>query len=290
MKTLRNISLLVLSCLVLVSFNSRDNSLTIEQAILEKKIEMVIAPYDTYEGDGIRMTVKNISGKFLNLKMPMGSTFFPDAEEEQILIRADEEIFALSNGQQKILQFHGYCTELNDRGCNEGTAFKMAKTTNTNLQNLLSYMDSLRIKDQSTIQHAIWCITDYSSVSYVGDGENPNTDKALRSKICSLTKRNDTWYRTASNIIETPEHEFIIVPKQVVGEITFNSTSEVHLFGVVKDSNGKILHTSPGVINAPSDVEVTFDFALTVIGWPAGKYSVVYTNNGVGVINQEFEI
>lgn len=59
---------------------------------------------------------------------------------------------------------------------------------------------------------------------------------------------------------------------------------------MIKDSAGKILHTSPRVINAPSGVEVTFDFQLTVIGWAPGKYSVVYTNNGVEVIHQEFEI
>lgn len=290
MKTLRSLCLVTVASCALFSFTSRDNSITVEQALLEKKIELVIAPYETYEGDGIQMTIKNISGKLLNLKMPMGSTFIPDADDEQTLIKSEEEIFALSGGQKKILQFHGYCTELNDHGCDKGTVFKMDKTKNTKLQGLLSYMDSLRIKDENTIQHAIWCITDSSSVAYLNNEANPEAGIALRKYICSLTGQQNTWYNTASDIVETPEHEFVIVPKQVTGEITFESTEEVHLYGVIKDSNGKILHTSPRVINAPSGVEVTFDFQLTVIGWAPGKYSVVYTNNGVEVIHQEFEI
>jgi hypothetical protein len=290
MKTLRNISLTMFVGLVLASFIPNDNFITIEQALLEKKIELVIPPYETYPQDGILVTVKNISGKRLSLKMSMGSIFIPDSEEEQTLIRSEEEVFALTIGQEKTLQFEGYCTELHDKGCDKGTAFKMDKTKNTKLLNLLTYMDSLGIKNQNTIQHAIWCITDNSPVSYIGSPETPSPEETLRAYLCSITGQKDTWYMAAADIIETPEHEFVIVTKEVTGEITFTSTSEVHLYGVVKDSTGKVLHTSPSVINAPSDVEVSFDFALTVIGWAPGKYSVVYTNNGVVVINQEFEI
>ena len=220
----------------------------------------------------------------------MGILFIPDAEEEQTLIKSEDEMFALSNGQKKVLQFHGYCTELHDNGCDEGTAFTMNQTNNSKLKTLLSYMDSLQIKDENIIQHAIWCITDSSPVSYIENDKNPATAKSLREYLCKQTGQQDTWYKTASDIVETPQHVFVIVPKKVTGEITFESTEEVHLYGVIKDSTGKILHTSPRVINAPSGVEVTFDFELTVIGWAPGKYSVVYTNNGVEVIHQEFEI
>ncbi len=290
MKTLRNISVIALFGLVLISFTSRDNSITISQALLEKKIEMEIVPYRTYDANGIQVVVKNISGKSLTLKMPLGTTFSPDADEEQTLIRSEEEIFALNNNQSKTLDFIGYCTELHDRGCDEGTTFRMDQTKNTDLLNLLSFMDSLRIKDENTIQHAIWSITDQSPLGYVTLDTDTSAARKLREYICTKTGQANIWYNTASEIVETPEHEFVIVPKEVKGEITFESTEEVHLYGVIKDSTGKVLHTSPRVINAPAGVEVTFDFALTVIGWAPGKYSVVYTNNGKEVINQGFEI
>jgi len=153
----------------------------------------------------------------------MGILFIPDAEEEQTLIKSEDEMFALSNGQKKVLQFHGYCTELHDNGCDEGTAFTMNQTNNSKLKTLLSYMDSLQIKDENIIQHAIWCITDSSSVSYIEDDAHPNTAKALRGFLCKQTGQKETWYNTAADIVETPAHEFIIVPKEVKGEITFES-------------------------------------------------------------------
>jgi hypothetical protein len=42
----------------LLAFSARDNALSLEQALAEKKVELSVLPYHSYEGDGIKIKVK----------------------------------------------------------------------------------------------------------------------------------------------------------------------------------------------------------------------------------------
>lgn len=288
MNTPIKICLVFLISFVLTSFNSHDSNISFDQALNEKKIAIEILPFNTYTGDGIRMKVKNLSNHSLNLIMPMGTIFIPDADPEQTLIKSANEQLALEKNEERAIQFHGYCTEFHDRGPDKASTFIMSKSKNASLINLIAFMDSLKIQDQNTIQHAIWCITDHATVANVGN-DDLAASKALRKYICSVTGQKDTWYETNMAITETPEHVIVLVPKEIKGEITFTTSEHVELQGMVKDSSGKVIVTNPNKMNCPPG-KISFEFKLKIEGWKAGNYSVVYTNNGKEVINQAFSL
>jgi len=57
----------------------------------------------------------------------------------------------------------------------------------------------------------------------------------------------------------------------------------------VKDSTGNVIVTNPNKTTCPPG-KISFEFTLKIEGWKPGNYFVVYTNNGVEVINQPFSI
>lgn len=286
MKTIFSIGIVSIASLVLFSFNSTNSATPFEKALREKKIEIEILPTGSHSGNSINLKVKNLTNSKLELQMPYGTVFVPDNEDEQTLITREEEMFALNKNEEKILALNAYCTEASDHCPSKASTFKMAKTPNAKLTNLVSFMDSLKIKDDYMIQQSIWCVTDSESVSNVYS-DDLKTSKALRNYLCALTGQKDTWYNTQREIRVNEQHEIVRIPKEIKGQIEFTSTERVELQGMVKDSTGAVIITNPNKTVLPPG-KVKFDFKLKIEGWQPGNYTVVYTNNGKEVINQPF--
>lgn len=286
----------IISCVFAVfavvsaSFGFAESGIPLAQAVAEGKVQTTVLPFgDKGYSNGLRVDVKNISGKSIRLIMPKGTIFVPDNGGEQTLITSGDEIFALNAGQTRQIVRKGFCTELHDHGSKAESTFALSFSKNANLLNVLALMDSLRITDEDFIQHTVWCITDGSPVGYVEMNADTAKARIVRQRICALTHQEMPWYNTESEIVRTPEQEFVIEAKEITGEIVINSDVPITLQGQVKDSNGKVLYTNPNQSHAP-DGETTFDYTLHVEGWAKGTYYVVYTCNGKEVINQPFEI
>jgi hypothetical protein len=288
MKTLINFCVIAVLGIAYASFSFADNTITLDEAIAQKKVQATVLPFGDDGDDGIHVKVKNISGKALKLIMPKGTIFVPDKGEEQTLVTSGDEVFALNAGAEKEIIRKGFCTELSDSGSDEESTFKLGMTKNQKLLNIIGFMDSLKIKDNSTIQHAVWSITDDSSIGYIDVGDTTK-ERLLRERLVSLTGQKMPWYETDAVIEITPEREFVIVSKTVEGELSFYSKDAVNMQGVVKDSTGAVVWNNPNKIIGPRG-NVTFWYKLTVEGWEPGKYYVVYNDRGKEIINQEFEL
>jgi hypothetical protein len=294
------------SAIALISFTLIDNSLTIDQAVAENKVVVTLPEFGSNGYySGLRVNIKNISGKSLQLKIPKGTIFIPDNTGEQTLTTSEDTVFALNSNQEKQVRRQGFCTEIHDHGSTSASTFTLGFTKNSKLLNILNYMDSLHVNDHSIVQHAVWCITDNNPVSYI-TMKDTAVERKLRLRICSLTGQSMPWYSTESEIVrrmpdpveeeeqqeeivQQPRPVFVIEAHTVTGDLHFTSTTRTELQGMVKDSTGKVISTSPRKMTCPPG-NVTFEYKLTVQGWAKGKYSVVYLNNGVEVINQPFEI
>lgn len=290
MKTLINFCVIAALGIAFASFSLAENAVTLEQAIAQNKVQATVLPFgDKGYSDGLRVDVKNISGKPIRLIMPKGTIFIPDNGEEQTLITSGDEIFALGNGQAKQIVRPGFCTEFSDHGSKDESTFRLGFSQNANLMNVINLMDSLNISDEDLIQHAVWSITDGNPVGYVESDNDTAKARLVRQRICALTNQPMPWYNTESEIVRTPEREFVIAAKEVTGSIVINSDVPAVMQGRVQDSSGKVLYTNPN----PSRIEegeTTFEYLLHVEGWKKGTYYVVYTCNGKELINQPFEI
>jgi hypothetical protein len=288
MKTPVTIFLLPVLLFTFSSFFAPDRSITMEKALAEKKIELVIIPLGGHSGNSINIKVKNLTNKQLNIELAPGTVFIPGDTNEQTLVTTREEMLALEKDQGKTFKIYAYCTEASDHCPSTTSTFTISKTTNPTLQKLVVFLDSLKFKDDHAIQQSVWCVTDSQSVSGVYSTD-PKTSKAVRGYLCALTGQKDTWYSTRNDVSVGPDRRIISAPKEIKGDIAFESTEAVELQGFVKDSAGTILVTNEHKTNLPAG-RIKFEFNLKIAGWKPGNYSVVYTNNGKEVINQPFTI
>jgi hypothetical protein len=286
MKTLRTIALFSIFSFVLTSFNAQKPALTFEKALAEKKIEIVIIPTGGHSGNCINIEVKNLTNKALNLEMAPGTVFFPENEEEQILVTTNDLMLALEKEQKKKIKVFAYCTEASNRCPSVTSKFQLATTPNAALNKLTHFLDSLKALDENMIQNAIWCLTDSHSVSNVYTND-PKVSKALRSYLCAATGQKDTWYSTRRDISVDRENRIVSTPKEIKGDISFQTAEAVELQGVVKDSVGNVIYTNPNKTVCPAG-KIRFEFKLKIDGWKPGNYSVVYTNNGKEILSQPF--
>lgn len=289
MKTLINFCVIAVLGIAFASFSFADHTLTLDEAIAQGKVQASMPPFgETGYTLGLRVNIKNISGKNLKLIMPKGTIFIPDDGGAQTLTTNSDEVFALNAGQEKQIVRKGFCTELHDHGSKAESTFQLGVTKNEKLRNILGFMDSLKITDNSTVQHAIWSVTDNNPIGYIGLDDTLK-ERLLRERLCAITGQPMPWYETEAEIEQTPELEFVILSKTVEGELSFYSKDAVNMQGFVKDSTGAIVWTNPNKIIGPHG-NVTFWYKLTVEGWDPGKYNVVYVDRGKEIINQEFEL
>ncbi len=286
MNTKFKVAILPFLILTFFSFNASKSSITIEQALKEKKIEIEILPTGTYSGNSINILVKNISNGPITIVMDPGTTFVPEDNGEQTLVTTQEQMLAIHKGESKNFMVFAYCTEASDRCPSTKSKFTISKSINPTLLKLANFIDSLKNQDDHLIQQSVWCVTDSESVSNIYS-DDLKSSKALRNYICSITGQKDTWYSTRRDISVGNGNVILSVPKEVKGELAFESTEPVELQGFVKDSTGKIIVTNPHKTNLPAG-KIKFEFNMKVNGWAAGNYTVVYTNNGQEVINQPF--
>lgn len=278
----------LLAGLLLFSFSPGNQAITLEKALQEKKISVVIEPTGSYSGNSINLKLRNLSNTSLRISLPAGTTFVPDNTGEQTLITTQEEVFALGRNQESLFNLNAFCTEAHDACPSTNSTFKIARSSNKTLLGLLSFMDSLKLNQNSLIQQSIWCVTDSESVACIS-GPDRNQSKAVRQYICKATGQKDTWYTLDNEISVGSDRQIIRTPQVITGEVEYTSTERTELQGVVKDANGNIIVTNPNKTVCPPG-HVKFDFRLRVEGWAAGNYSVVYTNNGKEVINKPFTI
>ncbi|MEO5642840.1 MAG: hypothetical protein ABIQ40_00760 [Bacteroidia bacterium] len=286
MKTIKILVLVSILSLALTSFNSKNTIISLEKALAEKKIELVILPLGGHSGNCINIEIKNLTNDLLNLEMKPGTLFVPDNEGEQTLVTVGDQLLVINKKEAKTFKVFAYCTEAHDSSPSKESKFQLATTQNANLKNLTSFLDSLKIRNDEAIQNSIWCVTDSHSVSNVYT-DDPKSSKALRGFLCTATGQKDTWYNTKRDITVDQNNRIVIVTKEIKGELAFQSAVPVEIQGCVKDSTGKIIYQNPNKTNCPAG-KIRFEFKLKVEGWAPGSYSVVYTNNGEEVLNQSF--
>lgn len=281
------ICLLAVLGLSLFSFYSPNSSLTLEKALSEKKVEMVIVSKGGHSGNCIDIQLKNLTNKKLEIEMTPGTVFMPEDEGEQTLINTEEKIFALEKNQSKTFKVNAYCTEAHDRCPSTASKFKLAQTPNATLKKLTYFLDSLKTADHSMIQQSIWCLTDSESVANVYT-EDLKVTKAMRGYLCAVTGQKDPWYTTRRQTSVDANNRIVSVAKEIKGDLEFTTTEPLDMQGVVVDSTGKEIYRNPNKIVGPSG-KIRFKFKLQVEGWAPGKYAVVYHNNGKEVLRKEFE-
>lgn len=258
------------------------------QAIQEKKIRVVVTSTGNYSGKCMALKVENLTSVPCTFAIVAGTVFIPEDEGEQTILVPQTNLIVLQPSQTKPIVVGGYCTELKDRSPQTSSTFTISKTTSKPLLDLIACMTPLKNLDESLIQQAVWCVTDGQSPSNVMS-DNMTNSKIIRTFLFNRIGEEDTWYTTKRVPEMAVDHSILNTAMEVSGKININVDKSKELIGVVKNEVGEVVWKYPYKTILPVG-DVVFDFSLKVRNWKNGNYYIIYTCEGVELVNQKFTI
>lgn len=267
------VGLLILLCGGLYAFQllkAAPVSLTLEEAIAQKKVTCKLTSTGNYSGESVSVALTNLTGSPLQITIPPGTVFKPSDEGDQDLIVVEQQVLALNAKATNIQVADGFCMEAHDSSPAENNGMKMTKTTNAKLQELAGFLNGKQY-DSYTIQEAVWAVSDGEEISSIGN--DTQKDKDLRAFLSKLTGKPDPWYATKQRHTLTEERLIESNPVSVSGRISFVSDGKIKIHEVVKNARGEVKNTSED-LEFPRQGKWNYQFVLTVQGWEKGNYTV----------------
>ena len=282
--------ILALTCIAILISSYSYQSMPVEliQAIQDKKISVVVASTGGYSGKCIELEIKNLTNVPISLTIAAGTIFIPQDEGEQTILVPQKNVLALQAAETRSATVGAYCTELTDRCPQKNSTFTISKNANQILTDLIQFITPLKNLDEGLIQQSIWCITNGENPSNV-TGANVVHAKALRDFLFKRTGQVDTWYSTKRIPEITADHSIVNTALEVIGKIDIKAVKPMELIGVVKNEAGEVVWKYPYRTCLPAG-DIVFDFNLKVRGWKSGNYFIIYTCEGVEMVNQKFTI
>jgi len=253
-------------------------TLDLGDAIKKKLIDVSFVSNGSYSGNSLVCKAKNLQAKAYKIRIPEGTFFQAPSDDEQSLLVPQSDYFLLQANQAKSVTLNGFCTNASKKAPTENGSFKLsAYTANTKMPTLLAHLKGKKY-DNSTLQDAIWAITNGHQVSNVV-GEDKTTITDLRKFLFTLTGQKETWYESPQIRSIEPDRSINFETARITGDLSYRTTQDAKVYSEVFSPEGEVtFKTNTRTIEMTG--ELTYNFKVEVKGWKKGKYQVrVMENN-----------
>lgn len=270
-KTL-TITSVIVALLITQAFTSPDSQkeILLRDAISNHTVSTQIRSNGDYSGNSIILSISNNTNAKLNIKIPAGTLYHPEEDEEQTLIQLEDEFIVLNPKGTYNGELAAYCTESDDRCPTENGTMEMAFTEKKEFIDFLEYLKGKKI-DESTYQDAVWAISDGHSISHIVAVDEEEKD--LRNYVANLTNQEDSWYTSPRNVQVDESGNFNYETVNIEGDIEFDCTRGAKVRQDIYKADGEAMYISEKflVINS---THASYWFKAHVTGWEKGEYYI----------------
>ncbi|MBL7825803.1 MAG: hypothetical protein JNJ57_04175 [Saprospiraceae bacterium] len=148
------------------------NIVELKEAIQKKLISASITGLGGHQGESIKVVCKNLSGRYLRIRIPQGQLMAPADSAEQTLVVAEEYLVSLTTKTPAEALLKTFCTEAGDMSPSLNAAFAIGALAPEAVCKLLQFITEKGKVDAPQAQTAIWCLTSKNySVAGIGDAE-----------------------------------------------------------------------------------------------------------------------
>ena len=160
----------------------------LEEAISKGYLEIDVAGRGGYNGECLKITLKNLSRKNLEVTIPAGQIFEAGDSSLQNLMVGKEETLLVERGKSRVARLNTFCVEAGDGSPGEGTYFHLGKMAVGNLLAFAQYLSKERQYDNDYAQSAVWAVSDDERLEGIGDA-------ALAKYVAKLLGKPEPQYR-----------------------------------------------------------------------------------------------
>jgi len=182
---------LVLSILLFLSVNAYSDTITLNQALESKMINLSITGADksentssytpSYTGLCIQMSITNMTGKNIKVFLEAGRFLQPDDSTVQRMIVTKNQMISLEKKTSKKTKVYAMCSEMMNHSPDTNTLFSLGKKADGKLLELAQLISKNNFQDNAA-QCAIWAMTDNDNV-YNICSDNYEETKILRKFV-----------------------------------------------------------------------------------------------------------
>ncbi|WKZ66190.1 MAG: hypothetical protein QY325_15680 [Flavobacteriales bacterium] len=239
-----------------------------------------------HAGEVLSVEAFNPQARSLRLVIPPGWRFASQDSAVQDLLVVEESVLVLAPRASGAVRCRVFCCEASKSGPQAGSVYLAGGPADGRLVQLARHLSAHRYPDQA-VQQAVWSVSDGHPISAI-DGGDAGSTLALRRLVADVTGQSVPWYTTAYAVPE-PGRLFSNEPVSVSGTVEFQQRHPGLLSIVVKDAAGRTVR----VIEDGRVLEkgrFTIEVAMTVRGWPKGRYSLLFATDGVLRERQSFDL
>ncbi len=167
MKTLGNLAAMAL--VLFCPYASMATPIVLEEALAKGYLELDVSGNGGYFGECLKIKLKNLHRKDLEVTIPAGQIFVAGDSSLQNLMVAKEETLLVEQGKVRVARLHTFCVEATDGSPGEGTPFRVGKMAVGNLLAFAQYLSLENLYQNAYAQNAVWAVSDDQRLEGIGD-------------------------------------------------------------------------------------------------------------------------
>lgn len=242
---------------------------SIIEAVNSKKVK-VTCEFRGLSNEGMKVTVKNISGARMSILIPAGLTFKPNSDKEQVLLNVEDREFVLNENSTESLWVNSYCTMLHKAAPSRKTKFTLSMVNRSDLKALVGYLKKNRLSI-SVYQSLIWSVSNHRSVTTVPS--YVSADERARKYVAKLTNQPLLPYYFEGKTSYSEGGAISYRMSRFVGDIKVKKFYKEPVYMVVDDEKGKAKYLS-GAVDLRYVGSNVYHVSFSVEGWSEGKYKI----------------
>lgn len=144
----------------------------LSEALQKKLVSFSVEGTGGYQGESLKVLIKNLSGRYLRVRIPIGQLMEPADTAMQTLVVAEEQLVAVNTKTPGATLLKTFCTQSGEIAPSAGTIFAVGALASEQLCRLLKFIVEKGKTDASEAQSAVWCMLDGGRrLGSIGDPE-----------------------------------------------------------------------------------------------------------------------
>lgn len=131
----------------------------LNEALHQNLVSLSVEGLGGYHGESLKLQCKNLAGRFLRIRIPIGQLMVPADSSEQTLVVAVEQTLSVGAKTPVETTLKTFCTEAGDLSPSKGSVFSAGALAPVALCSLLRYIFEKEKTDLADAQAAVWCMT-----------------------------------------------------------------------------------------------------------------------------------
>ncbi len=242
-----------------------------------------------YSKECIEMELQNFTNQTLLIEIESGRRFVSLDSGEQDILVVKPSLVTVQPRSKIFAKLFGFCCQSNKSAPKANSTFYKSYMAPKHWQQLTNYLDTNSQITPSTMQSAIWALSNKKRVEYIGS--NNAEDRALRQMVAMLLKQAMPWYNVVydeSKVIPGDTNQ-IAIPLMFHADIDLTVPHARSITATIVDKDKKTIKVLTQYYYIRDGVQ-SFSITQNLKNYKKGKYFLVITGEKGYKIEKEFEI